>query len=142
MDESSMRNLWPAALGPVTSLVLTLERHRLELIFLGDSFECFNRVISYEPLAPGSPNEPSKKTRCPLRNLCVIGLRNAPAWTIRRRVAYRFRRNDQAECRRGTARQWVLPYLADKATCGFKTKNKSAPHIASIATISATMMTL
>ena len=32
--------------------------------------------------------------------------------------------------------------MADKATCGFKTKSKSAPHIASIATISAAMMTL
>jgi hypothetical protein len=43
---------------------------------------------------------------------------------------------------RGTARQGCWGYLADKATCGFKTKNKSAPHIASIATISATTMTL
>jgi hypothetical protein len=36
----------------------------------------------------------------------------------------------------------VRRYLADKVACGFKTKNKSAPHIASIATINATMMTL
>ena len=35
-------------------------------------------------------------------------------------------------------RRWR--YLAD--TCGFKTKSKSAPHIASIATMSAIMMTL
>jgi hypothetical protein len=36
------------------------------------------------------------------------------------------------------SRRWR--YLAD--TCGFKTKSKSAPHIASIATMSAIMMTL